>query len=148
VADTYRVIKFASDGTPITTWGSYGSAIGQFDHPHGITVDEWGNVYVADTWNHRVQKFGACDPVILTENLIVDVERLNVNHGIANSLDVKLAHISEALEDVNEHNDGAAIGRLQAFINEIEAQSGKNIPVQDADALIATAERIIISLTE
>lgn len=30
---------------------------GLFNGPTGITVDSGGNVYVADRWNHRVQKF-------------------------------------------------------------------------------------------
>ncbi len=38
-------------------WGSSGVGAGQFSGPHGIEVDAEGNVYVADTGNHRVQKF-------------------------------------------------------------------------------------------
>ena len=37
----------------------------------------------------------------------------------------------------------AAINSLEAFINEIEAQRGNKIPVDDADALIAAAQEII-----
>ncbi len=38
-------------------WGSEGSWNGQFRAPHGVTVDSSGNIYVADTYNHRIQKF-------------------------------------------------------------------------------------------
>lgn len=41
----------------ILEWGEYGSEPGQFLSPRGITFDATGNVYVADTFNHRVQKF-------------------------------------------------------------------------------------------
>ena len=34
-----------------------GTADGQFSSPEGIAVDSSGNVYVADTYCHRVQKF-------------------------------------------------------------------------------------------
>ena len=29
----------------------------QFNHPRSVAVDSSGNVFVADTFNHRVQKF-------------------------------------------------------------------------------------------
>ncbi|HWL49355.1 MAG TPA: hypothetical protein VNT92_05715 [Acidimicrobiia bacterium] len=37
--------------------GRSGSAGGQFNFPQGVAVDSQGNVYVAETENHRVQKF-------------------------------------------------------------------------------------------
>ncbi len=43
--------------TAQTSWGSYGSGPGQMDYPKGIAVDGAGNVYVADTSNHRVLVF-------------------------------------------------------------------------------------------
>ena len=41
----------------ITKWGSPGSGNGQFDIPNGVATDAAGNVYVADSNNHRIQKF-------------------------------------------------------------------------------------------
>ncbi len=41
----------------LTQWGSFGSANGQFEYPQGIAVDPRGDVFVADTINHRIQKF-------------------------------------------------------------------------------------------
>ena len=41
----------------ILGWGTHGDGEGQFDLPWGITVDELGDVYVADWRNDRVQKF-------------------------------------------------------------------------------------------
>jgi DNA-binding beta-propeller fold protein YncE len=42
----------------VTKWGSRGSANGEFKFPNGIAIDSSGNVYVADTGNQRIQKFG------------------------------------------------------------------------------------------
>ena len=51
------VQKFDSIGTLITKWGGVGNEKGQFSKPNGIAVSKDGIVYVADTENHRVQKF-------------------------------------------------------------------------------------------
>ena len=60
VSDGYgnsRVVKFSSEGKYLFAWGTKGNASGEFDIPHGITLDEKGNVYVADRENSRVQVF-------------------------------------------------------------------------------------------
>jgi DNA-binding beta-propeller fold protein YncE len=41
----------------VTTWGSLGSAPGQFDDPAGIVIDPKGYVFVVDSDNDRIQKF-------------------------------------------------------------------------------------------
>lgn len=41
----------------LTSWGSQGSADGQFDRPQGVAIDSSGNVWVADDVNSRVQRF-------------------------------------------------------------------------------------------
>lgn len=62
--ESNRVQKFTADGQFI--WmtgfvGPYGADVssepGYFSNPRGIGVDSVGNLYVADTGNHRVQKF-------------------------------------------------------------------------------------------
>jgi hypothetical protein len=67
VADTanYRIQKFNSSGGFITKWGSAGTGNGTFNLPSGIAIDSLniidstGAVYVADTGNHRIQKFNS-----------------------------------------------------------------------------------------
>ncbi|MCL5022136.1 MAG: fibronectin type III domain-containing protein [Nitrospirae bacterium] len=62
IADTnnHRIQKFSSSGTFLTSWGSCcicDDCPGIFfNSPMGIAVDTSGNVYVADTYNHRIQK--------------------------------------------------------------------------------------------
>jgi len=59
----YRVQKFTEDGQFVSKWGNEGGKDGEFGPgqagygPSGIVVDGSGFVYVADTGNHRVQKF-------------------------------------------------------------------------------------------
>ena len=49
----------------------------------------------------------------------------------------------EALEDLNNNNDCSAANKLQAFINAVEAQAGKEISADDAVVLIQLAQSII-----
>ncbi len=52
-----RVRKLNPDGSLVTQWGDTGTGNGQFNGPHGVAVDSNDNVYVADSFNHRIQKF-------------------------------------------------------------------------------------------
>jgi len=42
---------------PDIVWGSTGVMDGQFQSVRGVAVDKWGNVFVADNDNNRIQKF-------------------------------------------------------------------------------------------
>ena len=83
------------------------------------------------------------DPADLIAQLIQSVEDLNLQRGIENSLKAKLNVAQKVLGDANPNNDSAAVNTLSAFIDELEAQRGKKIPVDAADALIADAQAII-----
>lgn len=65
-ADNHRIQHLAPDGSVLEVWGSFGDVAsggqalgGTFNQPWGIGIGPDGSVYVADTWNHRVQKFTA-----------------------------------------------------------------------------------------
>jgi DNA-binding beta-propeller fold protein YncE len=52
-----RIAKFDANGRFIKSWGSLGTAPGQFNVPHSVVTDVQGNVYVADRENRRIQVF-------------------------------------------------------------------------------------------
>jgi len=83
------------------------------------------------------------NPSEMLLQLIEDVVALNLQEGISNSLDTKIEAALNALDDVNENNNVAAINSLNAFINAVEAQRGNKIPEADADALINKSQKII-----
>jgi uncharacterized protein (TIGR03663 family) len=67
-SDNHRVEVFDLAGTLLREWGSQcnlatgvgcadASGAGQFQEPWGLAVADDGRVYVADTWNHRIQVF-------------------------------------------------------------------------------------------
>ena len=81
------------------------------------------------------------DPVRMLAALIVKVRLLNLD--LENSLVKKLEGAKKKLEDGNLKNDRAAVGELNAFINQVRAQSGKKIDADDAASLIMDAQDII-----
>ncbi len=68
-AYNYRVQVFTTGGTYLTQWGSVGTGNGQFYNPYGIGFDAAGNVYVADTFNHRIQKFVIAPAIALVSDV-------------------------------------------------------------------------------
>jgi predicted membrane-bound mannosyltransferase/DNA-binding beta-propeller fold protein YncE len=67
VADSlnYRIQHLSPEGKVLQVWGTFadiskGAAPGgTFNEPWGVAVAADGSVYVADTWNYRIQKFTA-----------------------------------------------------------------------------------------
>jgi len=61
VSDTHRdrIVKFTSQGEPLTHWGHPGDDDGCFNYPQGLAIDSSDHLYVADVMNNRVQKFAA-----------------------------------------------------------------------------------------
>ncbi|MBI4739424.1 hypothetical protein HY772_07840, partial [Candidatus Woesearchaeota archaeon] len=47
----------AAPGDFLFKWGSLGAGDGQFYNPMGVAVDKNGDVYVSDSYNHRIQVF-------------------------------------------------------------------------------------------
>jgi len=129
---------FTNNSFPLTIWNAL-----SVDAPSNVITRI---VVAAHRGNTLIDDFKTCrqldDPVALLETLINDVVALNLNQGIENSLDAKLDAILRALEDMNQNNFAAACNALQAFIHEVQAQSGKKILQPNADALIDSALKI------
>ena len=85
----------------------------------------------------------ASGPIDLINDLIADVESMNLQQGINNSLDAKLDAALQALADMNDNNDAAATNALNAFINAVEAQRGNKITESQADILIGASQAVI-----
>jgi DNA-binding beta-propeller fold protein YncE len=54
---TNRILKYDLDGNYHYGWGGSGRYPGQFGGPHALTVDQDGNLYTAEVFHGRVQKF-------------------------------------------------------------------------------------------
>jgi streptogramin lyase len=79
-----RIDKFSSTHEFITSWGSKGSAPGQFNGATAIAVDSNDNIYVSDSWNHRIQVFSSSGAFIRTwGSLGSAIGQLNSPAGLA-----------------------------------------------------------------
>ena len=56
-APTSRILKFDLNGNFLYGWGAPGGQPGRLNCSHGITTDQLGNLYLADCFAGRVQKF-------------------------------------------------------------------------------------------
>jgi DNA-binding beta-propeller fold protein YncE len=59
VLNSSALYKYTQDGVFVSGISGKGTKPGQFNEPSGISTDRDGNVYVADAWNGRIQKFDA-----------------------------------------------------------------------------------------
>lgn len=86
------------------------------------------------------------DPRARLEALVALVMSMNIQQGIANSLDAKLQRAIAALDDANANNDGAALNTVYAFCSSVEAQRGNKLTDEQASLLIESANGVVTSL--
>jgi galactose oxidase-like protein len=116
---------------------------------HGATLLKTGNVLVAGGSNASGYLSGAelYQPIQTPAQLITalgnTVNSFDLQPGITNSLDAKLqaAQVSLAANDFT-----SACNQINAFLNEVSAQSGKKITMAQASQLIAQVNAIKAAL--
>ena len=156
----FGLVRFNSDGSIDSTFGNGGKVTTNFfnfnDVVSGIALQPDGNIvvgvivatgtaetiavarYIGDTVN--------ASPVDLINALIDLVESFNIKQGIENSLDAKLENALRALDAAQNGDTTTACNSINAFINEVNAQSGKALTVAQANQLIAAAQQIRAAL--
>jgi len=59
----HRISVFSKDGVLLKRFGEFGeganAGISQFSEPHGVAVNEAGEIFICDRYNFRVHKFNA-----------------------------------------------------------------------------------------
>jgi hypothetical protein len=123
----------------LTVTGTYLSCEADTDHNTGtnILVPACDNsIWLADLGQDNSFEF------ISIACLIDQVESYDLPRGIENSLEAKLKRAMNSQNPLANGSVMAAIGALNAFINECEAQRGKKITRLQADDLIAYARKI------
>lgn len=82
-------------------------------------------------------------PAEAAADLVTLVDDLELPGGTENALTTKL---DNAIEKMDSGNTNAAGNNLNAFINQVEAQKGKKLTAEEADAQIAMAQTILEGL--
>jgi len=85
-------------------------------------------------------------PSLLLAGLIAMVKEMNLKQGISNSLDAKLQGVQDALAATQNGDQPGACNKMNAFIYEVNAQTGKSITQAQADQLLAVAAGIRTAL--
>lgn len=83
-------------------------------------------------------------PAGAVQQLANAVNRLDLPHGMTTSLDAKL---DAALHSIDAGKARPAVSQLEAFVQEVDAQTGKAIPWRAASLLTSNARRIIAVLS-
>ncbi|HVA66119.1 MAG TPA: hypothetical protein VNK24_04250 [Elusimicrobiota bacterium] len=73
-----RVLKFAQDGTLLSTIGGPGNGVGQFHRPEGVAVDpDGGCLYVSDRNNDRIERFDPLGNATLVFGALGNIQAKN-----------------------------------------------------------------------
>jgi hypothetical protein len=120
------------------------NARAHFEFPLDAALDEfkiYDRVLTAEEAREHFEAY--MEPEI--EDLPEIIRKLELQQGLENSLISKIENTIGAIEDGNTK---AAVNKLKAFINQLEAQSGKKITAEDAEMLINLASALIEGLEE
>ena len=129
--------------------GNVGRFAEGFIWPGNAAIDRYGSLYISDANNgifkiiHRRWTIPAV--VKLKDALMAEVRGSTIDTGVKNSLVRKLENVDKDLE--KEHVT-PAINLMGAFVDEVQAQSGKKIPAAAAARWTKSANAIIKALKE
>ena len=109
---------------------------------HTFTVNAWDKAGNQSTQSVTFTVSATVDTLFASIKRFVAEGKID-NSGIQNSLVKKLQGVQDA---VKKGQIVPAINKLQVFINEVQAQSGKHITTDAANQLIADAQWVIAHL--
>lgn len=134
--DNYKTIQWIADGKVIAT----GNKIDLNDYENKVTSYIRAQL-IGDGGISFTQPFGINKYTI--DNLKQSVEKLDLNNGMNKSLIAKLNKAEKSIDT----GKGDYVNYLKEFTNEVKAQSGKKITVDQVKTLTNAVNEIILNLT-
>jgi hypothetical protein len=131
-------IKPSSRGNVPMAYDSESDKIVLFGGFPGWTSPYSNEWYYDDTWVYDLVYYSS--PKESTQKLIENIKTLSLPKGTENSLTSKLQN---AIQSLDNGQQNAAVNKLNAFINEVQAQRNKKLTNEQASTLITEAQRII-----
>jgi len=125
---------------PVLASSNYGSGRAVVAGDHNWISIEWGSHYDNTQLLINVIRW-LCPGLRASFKRLVDLtENSNLPRGTENSLTSKLDNV---IPQLNKGNEKAAINKLTALMNHVEALRDKKMTNEQADELISEAQRII-----
>ena len=134
--DHFKTVQWVADGKVIATGNTIDLNSYEDEVASYIRAQLIGDGGISFT-----QPFGVNEYTIA--NLQDSVDELDVNSGIKDSLAVKLDNAKKSSENGKDNYDNL----LNAFTNEVNAKSGKEISVDQANTLTNAVKEIILNTT-
>lgn len=159
-SDVTTVFPTSASGAVVTFSNTNGTAASATDETSGVQSITYSppsgstfpigttTVTVTATDNAGNMATGTFKVTVLTpaqasQQVINNTGSANLDKGTTTSLDAKL---QAAISSLNSVNNNTAKNQLNAFINAVNAQSGKKITTAEANQLITEAQDIINSI--
>jgi 2',3'-cyclic-nucleotide 2'-phosphodiesterase (5'-nucleotidase family) len=136
-----KTVEALLDGNPVADGDVidlYTLALGD----HTFTVNAMDKAYNQSSQSVTFTVTATSQSLVFAVNRFYSEGKID-NDGIQNSL---LKKLENAQKDIDKGKLDTAINKLEAFINEVQAQSGKHIAEDAANLLIADAQWVIAHL--
>ena len=86
--------KFTLRGSFLNRFGREGTDLARFSVPTGVAVDQWGNIHVADSGNHRVQVFSSAWD-LLVHSVLENNQHLELNSPVRVAVQHDYVYLSD-----------------------------------------------------